>query len=76
MIEFAIRWAPFGGAGPGELLVAFGVDRRRFLNLLEEGLRTRQSDSSEERWSKQRLSEAVTSAWRADGRATTGDRRW
>ncbi|MFE2996722.1 hypothetical protein ACFXG4_17095 [Nocardia sp. NPDC059246] len=75
VIEFAIRWAPYGGASAGDLFVTFGVDRRRFMTLLEEGLWTRRSDSSEERWFKQRLSDALTSAWRPPGRTTTGDVR-
>jgi len=36
LIEFAIRWAPFGGSD--DLLVTFGVDRRRFVALIDEGL--------------------------------------
>lgn len=75
VIEFAIRWAPYGGASAGELLVAFGVDRRRFMTLLEEGLSIRRSDNSEQRWFKQKLSDALTSAWRVDGRSRAGDVR-
>ncbi|MEV5646781.1 hypothetical protein AB0L57_00895 [Nocardia sp. NPDC052254] len=59
VIEFAIRWAPFGGADPADLLVAFGVGRRRFLELVREGLRPRQTDNREARWLKQRLLDSL-----------------
>ncbi|NKY42573.1 hypothetical protein [Nocardia cerradoensis] len=72
MIEFAIRWAPFGGANPGDLLVTFGIDRRRFMTLIEEGLWFRRTDDSEERRLEQRLSDALTSAWCAQDDGPTG----
>lgn len=75
MVEFAIRWAPFGGASSGDLLVTFGVERRRFLELLAEGLRARRSDDSEQRWLKRRLADALTAAWSVDGGASTGARQ-
>ncbi len=63
MIEFAIRWAPFGGADPGDLLVAFGVGRTRFVEMFKEGLRSRRTDDREARWLKQTLLDALSSAW-------------
>ncbi len=75
VMAFAIRWAPFGGASPGDLLVAFGVDRRRFLQLLEEALGIRRSDSSEQRWIKRRLSDALSSAWQVEGSFPTAAAR-
>ncbi|MEV6340518.1 hypothetical protein AB0M12_38075 [Nocardia vinacea] len=70
MIEFAIRWAPFGGSD--DLLVTFGVDRRRFVALLEEGLGTGRADNSDQRWVKRRLWDALSSAWCVDSTPTTG----
>ena len=34
LIEFAIRWAPYGGATAEEILVQFGMTRRRFIERL------------------------------------------
>ena len=34
LIEFAIRWAPFGGATEEEVLVHFGMTTRRFIERL------------------------------------------
>nr|WP_083849837.1 hypothetical protein [Rhodococcus sp. JVH1] len=34
LIEFAIRWAPFGGATDEEILVHFGMTTRRFIERL------------------------------------------
>ncbi|MFF0496482.1 hypothetical protein ACFYU5_08775 [Nocardia aobensis] len=70
MIEFAIRWAPFGGSSSGDLLVTFGVDRPRFMTLLQHGLRLRRVDDPEELRLKRRLSEALTAAWHGEGGST------
>ncbi|MFD4351605.1 hypothetical protein ACFWPX_03560 [Nocardia sp. NPDC058518] len=67
IIEFAISWAPFGGASPGDLLVNFGVDRGRFMALVQEGLRTRRADRQQQRLLKRQLAVALTSAWRDVG---------
>lgn len=66
VIGFAIRWAPFGGTSPGDLLVAFGVGRRRFTEMLRASLRPRRGDSHEARQLKRALSDALMSAWSAD----------
>ncbi|MGW5515650.1 hypothetical protein [Nocardia spumae] len=63
VIEFAIRWAPFGGADSGDLLVSFGVGRRRFVEMVREGLRLRPGDDQEVRWLKRALRDALASAW-------------
>ncbi|MEV4239643.1 OB-fold domain-containing protein [Nocardia sp. NPDC049737] len=63
LISFAIRWAPFGGASAGELLVTFGVTRRRFLHMLEEALDPRRTDSVNVRGLKRQLKDALTQAW-------------
>ncbi|PBC47469.1 hypothetical protein CJ177_41610 [Rhodococcus sp. ACPA1] len=34
LIEFAIRWAPFGGATEEEIFVHFGITTRRFIERL------------------------------------------
>ncbi|MEV4126826.1 OB-fold domain-containing protein [Nocardia sp. NPDC049707] len=65
LISFAIRWAPFGGATAGELLVTFGVTRRRFLHMMEEALDPRRTDSVQVRGVKRHLKDALTQAWQA-----------
>ncbi|MGY1900110.1 hypothetical protein ACW9HR_34820 [Nocardia gipuzkoensis] len=69
VIEFAIRWAPFGGADCEDLLVAFGVDRRRFVEKLDEALRPGRADRQQAAWLKRTLLDALMSAWRAETRA-------
>jgi hypothetical protein len=66
VIDFAIRWAPFGGADSGDLLVAFGVGRRRFVEMVHAGLRPRRTDNQEVRWLKRGLQSALASAWLDD----------
>ncbi|MEV6223918.1 OB-fold domain-containing protein [Nocardia fluminea] len=63
VIAFAIRWAPFGGAGARELLVAFGVTRRRFLQKVEDALRPRRTDTVTIRGLKRQLQVSLTQAW-------------
>ncbi|WP_433600778.1 Zn-ribbon domain-containing OB-fold protein [Nocardia sp. CA-135953] len=63
LISFAIRWAPFGGATAGELLVTFGVTRRRFLHMVEEALDPRRTDSVKVRGLKHHLRDALAQAW-------------
>ncbi|MEV5646759.1 hypothetical protein AB0L57_00785 [Nocardia sp. NPDC052254] len=72
MLDFAIHWAPFGGAGTGELLVAFGVDRSRFVEMMGAGLRPTHADNREAQWLKRALSDALTSAWRINGTRAAG----
>jgi hypothetical protein len=66
VVEFAIRWAPFGGASAGDMLVGFGVGRQRFVQMFQVGLRPRETDSPEIRWRKLALLDALTAAWRVD----------
>ncbi|MCP2298555.1 putative OB-fold protein, contains Zn-ribbon domain [Nocardia amikacinitolerans] len=68
LIGFAIRWAPFGGATAGELLVTFGVTRRRFLLMVDEALCPRGSDSIAVRELKGHLRESLAEAWQVDSR--------
>ncbi|MCP2318009.1 putative OB-fold protein, contains Zn-ribbon domain [Nocardia amikacinitolerans] len=72
LIGFAIRWAPFGGATAGELLVTFGVTRRRFLLMVDEALCPRGSDSIAVRELKGRLLESLTEAWEVDSLLSVG----
>lgn len=62
-IRFAIRWAPFGGATAGDLLVTFGVTRWRFVQMLREALRPRARDSRDVRALKRNLSDSLLWAW-------------
>ncbi|WP_433197907.1 Zn-ribbon domain-containing OB-fold protein [Nocardia sp. CA-107356] len=66
LIGFAIRWAPFGGATAGELLVTFGVTRRRFLHMVEETLHPRRADSAKVRGLKRHLQDSLTQAWQSN----------
>ena len=66
LVGFAVRWAPFGGAGTEELFLAFGVTRQRFLELVGEALRPRDSDDPRTRQLKGHLRESLAWAWRAD----------
>ncbi|MFI7194020.1 hypothetical protein ACIBQ0_30195 [Nocardia nova] len=59
LIDFSIRWAPFGGADSGDLLISFGVSRRRFVEMMRAGLQPRRTDNQETRWLKRRLLDAL-----------------
>ncbi|MGI5218103.1 hypothetical protein [Nocardia sp. CA-290969] len=72
IVEFAIGWAPFGGADCAELIVEFGVDRRRFLEMLDEALQPRRADRDEAAWLKRTLLAALMSAWRAGTKTLDG----
>ncbi|WP_246124532.1 Zn-ribbon domain-containing OB-fold protein [Nocardia bhagyanarayanae] len=72
LIGFAIRWAPFGGATAAELLVTFGVTRRRFLLMVNEVLCPRGSDSIAVRELKGRLRESLADAWEMDSLLSAG----
>ncbi|MGY4100341.1 Zn-ribbon domain-containing OB-fold protein [Nocardia sp. R16R-3T] len=63
VVSFAIRWAPFGGATASELLVTFGVTRRRFLHMMEQALNPQPTDSVKVRGQKRHLKDALTQAW-------------
>lgn len=63
LLKFAVRWAPSGGASPSELLVTFGVTRRRFLGLLHETLELQQTDNRATRGLKRQLLESLDRAW-------------
>ncbi|WP_280436978.1 hypothetical protein [Nocardia carnea] len=66
LVGFAIRWAPFGGAGAEEIFLKFGVTRQRFLELVAEALRPRGSDDPRTRQLKRHLQESLARAWWAD----------
>ncbi|MGI5222924.1 hypothetical protein [Nocardia sp. CA-290969] len=76
LVGFAIRWAPFGGAGAEELFVKFGVTRRRFLEMVGEALRPRDSDEPRTRQLKRHLWETLALGWRADSGAPAPGRRF
>ncbi|MFI5718832.1 hypothetical protein [Nocardia sp. NPDC051750] len=65
-IVFAIRWAPFGGAGPEELFMNFGVTRQRFLQMVRAALSPHGSDDPRTRQVKRHLLLSLSWAWRAD----------
>ncbi|AII08245.1 MULTISPECIES: hypothetical protein [Rhodococcus] len=41
LIDFALRWAPFGGPNDDDLLVEFGMTSRTYYNRLARALRVR-----------------------------------
>ncbi|MFE3259815.1 hypothetical protein, partial [Nocardia sp. NPDC059229] len=65
VVEFAIRRAPSGGASAGELLVAFGVTRWRFVQMIREALTQTPSDTRDARTLKRNLLDSLSWAWRA-----------
>ena len=69
LVDFAIRWAPFGGATAGELLVTYGVTRRRFLQMVDEALHPRRTDSVNVRGLKRHLQDSLAQAWRMQSTA-------
>ncbi|PPJ24954.1 hypothetical protein C5E45_24565 [Nocardia nova] len=75
LIEFSIRWAPFGGADSGDLLISFGVSRRRFVEMMRASLQPRPIDNQERRWLKRRLLDALAAAWDVDNPASSGEVR-
>ena len=44
LVAFAIEWAPYGGADAEDLFIQFGVQRNRFLHLLQAAMTPRPSD--------------------------------
>jgi hypothetical protein len=75
MVKFAIRWAPFGGASAGDILVAFGVSPQRFMQMLEDGLGPRHGDSQHSQSLKGSLLQALTSAWQVSRDSMAGPAR-
>ncbi|KAF0966511.1 MULTISPECIES: hypothetical protein [unclassified Rhodococcus (in: high G+C Gram-positive bacteria)] len=63
MISFAIQWAPFGGASAAELLERFGVNRRRFMELVLDGLAPKATDIQKIRAMKGQLRTSLAQAW-------------
>ncbi|MBP1159693.1 hypothetical protein ABIC28_004242 [Rhodococcus sp. PvR044] len=68
VIDFAITWAPFGGASPAELFETFGVTPARFLTLLRESLEP-QGVVPHLATLERQLSESLLRAWTGAGRA-------
>ncbi|WP_158675718.1 Zn-ribbon domain-containing OB-fold protein [Nocardia stercoris] len=66
LVEYAIRWAPFGGAGATDLLVAFGVSRDRFLDLIHDALVAQVADDRTARLMKGQLLDTLVSAWQGE----------
>lgn len=73
LVGFAIRWAPFGGATSGELLVTYGVTRQRFLQMVDEALHPRRTDGVKARGLKRHLQDSLAQAWRMAPAALSAD---
>ncbi|MGX7728293.1 hypothetical protein ACWPOB_03365 [Rhodococcus sp. 2H158] len=46
LVQFAVNWAPFGGAPPDEVFVTFGMTVDRYQRRLREILRTARATDS------------------------------
>lgn len=47
VVEFAVRWAPFGGPPAEDLLIRFGTNRDRFFHFLRHTLQRHLGVSNE-----------------------------
>ncbi|WP_072691111.1 hypothetical protein [Rhodococcus marinonascens] len=65
MIDFAIQWAPFGGATDADVLVRFGVSRKRFMDLVLAGLAPKAAETPKIRAMKTQLCISLAQAWNA-----------
>ncbi|MFC9767135.1 hypothetical protein [Rhodococcus jostii] len=63
LVAFAIEWAPYGGADAEDLFVKFGVQRNRFLHLLQAAMTPRPSDLGHLRNLKATLCSDLLGAW-------------
>ncbi|MEU2001745.1 hypothetical protein ACH47B_08880 [Rhodococcus sp. NPDC019627] len=63
LVAFAIEWAPYGGADAEELFIKFGVQRNRFLVLLQAAMTPRPSDLARLRILKASLCDDLVRAW-------------
>lgn len=68
LIEFAAKWAPFGGAAEGEILVHFGMTTGRFIERLWQVI----PESNYDRDEICVLANAYPAAGRSGGPATDG----
>ncbi|MTE15057.1 Zn-ribbon domain-containing OB-fold protein [Nocardia aurantiaca] len=73
VLGFAVRWAPFGGATAAELLVTFGMSRRRFLRVVDDALNLRRTDTAMVRGLKRQLKQSLSEAWRANSTTLSAD---
>lgn len=65
VVTFAVRWAPFGGSSPEDLLVTFGVGRARFVSMLRTALTPRDNDVHQAREMKRTLLTELAEPWGA-----------
>ncbi len=63
LVTFAITWAPYGGAHPEELLVAFGVQRVKFIALLKTALESDTAEAERVQELKRMLRDDLVGAW-------------
>ncbi|WP_162603198.1 hypothetical protein [Rhodococcus oxybenzonivorans] len=63
LVAFAIEWAPYGGADAEDLFIRFGVQRNRFLHLLQAAMTPRPSDLGHLRNLKTTLCNDLLRAW-------------
>nr|WP_271213367.1 hypothetical protein [Rhodococcus wratislaviensis] len=62
LVAFAIEWAPYGGDAE-DLFIQFGVQRNRFLHLLQAAMTPRPSDLGHLRNLKTALCNDLLRAW-------------
>ncbi|MFD1810652.1 hypothetical protein [Rhodococcus gannanensis] len=63
VVTFAVRWAPFGGSSPEDLLVTFGVGRTRFQSMLRTALTSHDAEQHRVREIKRTLRDDLSVAW-------------
>ncbi|WP_137872977.1 hypothetical protein [Rhodococcus sp. Q] len=68
VVTFAVKWAPFGGPSPEDLLVTFGVSRAKFVSMLRAALAPRDSDVHQAREMKRKLFTELAESWGAGSR--------
>lgn len=74
VVNFAITWAPFGGASPAELLETFGVSPGRYIQMLREALEPHGA-ADYVGTVKRQLSESLLQAWAGADPARSRGRR-
>ncbi|SNT29260.1 hypothetical protein [Rhodococcoides kyotonense] len=70
LVAFAIEWAPYGGADAESVFVKFGVQRTRFLHLLQAAMMPRPTEPRRFRGIKADLCRELLLAWQPAVRPT------
>ncbi|WP_084727326.1 hypothetical protein [Rhodococcoides yunnanense] len=63
VVAFAIEWAPYGGADAESVFVKFGVQRNRFLHMLQAAMQPRSTEPHRYHRIKSDLCRDIIAAW-------------